>query len=358
MKTIIVHIGTSKTGTTSIQRYLDNERGRLAEEAGLELLDYGLKRVSAFSESFVAHHDLLNWLKDDNRRKLGAFRKRLDASPSSLIVVSCEGFFFRLDAPHIQRLQALLAPHRVKILCYLRRQDLLSEAGWKQQTKAGFFDRTAAEHYPIVSQNARSPEKGMLNYYRKLMLWREAFGRDAMLVRLFERRRFVDGDLLADFFSAIGAPSAFRAENAPTRVLNASIPSELCEVVAVMNKRRLLRGSARYRSEFIDWLRGLHDFQDPPIFGYQQRLDLLAEYEETNAALFREFLPEIDPPDFDRSDLIGRKDEQPFQMDLEGVLAATLEQSWRFAQSAKPYTFHDPLNQLQRWWARWLRWPY
>jgi hypothetical protein len=353
MKTIIVHIGTSKTGTTSIQCYLDHQRRRLAEEAGLELLDYGLMRHSAFGESFVAHFDLLHWLKDDNKQRLKEFSKRLDASRSSLIVVSCESFYFDLNAPEIERLRALLTPHRVKVLCYLRREDLLLESGWKQQTKAGFFERTAAEHYRIVLRNARSPAKGMVNYYRKLMLWLDAFGRDAMLVRLFERRRFIEGDLLADFFSAIGAPSAFRAENAPARVLNPSIPSELCEVLAIMNKRLLLKGSARYRSEFIDWLRGLHDFQDPPIFGYEQRLDLLAEYEETDAALFETFLPEIDPPGFDRSDLIGRENEQPFQMDLEGVLAASLEQSWRFSRSVKPWTFHDRLRQLQRWWASW-----
>jgi hypothetical protein len=97
----------------------------------------------------------------------------------------------------VERLVALLRRRfsGVRVVAYLRRQDRLFLSLWGQRLKTHdpgprFCDDLLATR----------------SYLRMLETWERAVGRANLAVRVFDRKAFVNGDLVADFRDAAGIP--------------------------------------------------------------------------------------------------------------------------------------------------------
>lgn len=214
MKRAILHIGTEKTGTTSIQQFLYENRIKLgakgflfSESAGFlsnqNLVVYAKKAPesdlapSSLDVSNAA--DLALW-KDQfavkHSAEVIAFQQR---HTDSTVVYSAEHLQSRLTTvSEIKRAARLLRPmfDEIEILVYLRRQDRYALSAHSTAVRAG-----GQNAFSFENVNAEGP---YYNYRELLENWSAVFGEDAVRVRIFEKSRLVDRDVVADFKAVTG----------------------------------------------------------------------------------------------------------------------------------------------------------
>ena len=205
--TLYLHIGTPKTGSTSIQNFLFDNRDLLASK-GLLYPDMG------FDYKGVVHavnaHFLMNMKPGNSKPAEGYTKSYIEgfeklyemAKTHDKILLSDEKlwYWYRGDGPFAsfwQELKDKLSAHDIdcRIIVYLRRQDSFMLSLWSQRVKAGLrkcsFEEFLKENYPN-------------DYYDYLNMLSGIFGKDHIIVRSFERSRFKEGDLLEDFLDIFG----------------------------------------------------------------------------------------------------------------------------------------------------------
>jgi hypothetical protein len=214
MKRAILHIGTEKTGTTSIQKFLYENRiklgangmlfpasagfisnqhlvvfGKQSPEADLapQSLDVNdAEELAAWKEQFTQEHC----------SEVLAFQQR---HQDSTLIYSAEHLQSRLTTiPEIKRVARLLRPlfDQIEVVVYLRRQDLYAHSAHSTSVRGG-----KQIGFSFDSINAQGP---YYDYRLLLQNWSEVFGEDSLKVRLFEKPRLTGNDVVSDFQSVTG----------------------------------------------------------------------------------------------------------------------------------------------------------
>ena len=200
-RTLIVHIGASKAGSTSIQYLLAVLAPHLARR--------GILVPRADSGH---HHNLLlelagRWTVDPRRAGWREVEAEIASSPAARIVLSSEIFTDETlgGAPAIERLRALAARTGVAVhpVAYLRPQTERVESWYAEQVRLG---RVTMPFEAFLAETLAGPAGGPLDYETMLAPWRAAFG-GALAVFVLERGRPARG-LLAHFLEVIGAADA------------------------------------------------------------------------------------------------------------------------------------------------------
>jgi len=196
-KTLHFHIGSHKTATTTLQNAVAANEDLLAR-AGLLYPKSG--------RYFTGHHPLALQLRDPALRhqpldSLGdwpALLREIQASPADHILLSSENFEWLQD---LSRLQGLSQHYRVRVLFYMRSPPDYLESFYNQLVK----DLKTRESRSIESYIC---EHGLffLDNDRLLRRWSEAFGAQALQVRLYDRSGSSE-TLLSQFLSALGCHS-------------------------------------------------------------------------------------------------------------------------------------------------------
>ncbi|KPL54344.1 hypothetical protein ABB55_20775 [Prosthecomicrobium hirschii] len=213
MSELFLHIGMSKTGSTSIQGAFHAARGALIGH-GYDYLDMGqnhsriIKMVVKGRSKRVkgAAADRLGLARNvggfDVGRVAGPFMDLIRQPKAARMIMSGEGLF-RVEEREADGLHDVLSRHfeRIRIVAYLR--DPFSWASSRAQENIKHGHPVSELAATVGDDPASSPI--VPNYRRSLERFIERFGRDAVDLRLFDRRRMVGGDLIADFAAAIGA---------------------------------------------------------------------------------------------------------------------------------------------------------
>jgi hypothetical protein len=209
----IIHIGTEKTGTTSIQASMRELREALpargfaypaspGERNHIRLAIYALGG-GAGSKGLVLREarvrgtdqDMDEWLP----RHLGAELKALPEAVHS-VVFSNEHLHSRIKSPAgVKRLKALLDRHfdSYRIVVYLRRQDELAVSRYSTQIKTG------SSREQILPRAAPNVDV-YFDYASLLDRWGAVFGPEALVPRLFIRSELAEGDVVKDFLGLCG----------------------------------------------------------------------------------------------------------------------------------------------------------
>ena len=291
----ILQIGTEKTGTTTLQTFLAANRDRLAERGFLyprfcgEINHTGL---AAYALDADRPDELKHPFGGLGPEDVPAMRARLERRAAAELtgaqtVIFCgEHCHSRLVTPgEVGRLRDFLAGFfdEVRISVYLRRQDQIALSLYSTKLKSGVVPER------VLPVPARADP--YFNYDRFLALWEDAFGREALTVRLFDRQSLVGGSIVDDFLAtwAIGPGEAFRA--VPNE--NGSVSIAAQEFLRLANPclgEAASGADPALRGRIVAALSRLH----PGRGARPARAEAMAFYEayrESNAAVLRRHFP-------------------------------------------------------------------
>lgn len=279
---LIIHIGTHKTGSSALQQtFLLNRtahtRRGLHYDPAFDDLDQVLTRIADTPDESKRAA-----LLDAARTQVAA---ALEWAPDGLHVWSCEDLpgTVRLgyaDAPERAGiLRELLEPVRPEIVLYVRRQDLFLESLFTQSIQRGRdWD---------FETFCRERDIRAYDWLRIARAFGEAFGRDQVHVRPYERGQLVGGDTVRDFFSVIGVPwddtwqTPGFANNGYTRP--ALELARWCNAVLSPAEKQMFR-------QLFQPVNARRKHEKFSFFSPEERSQLLEYFASTNRQLAREFL--------------------------------------------------------------------
>jgi hypothetical protein len=222
-RAIFVHVGLHKTGSTAIQRMLSDNSRILLKDGFL------YPKVGQISEPVrsLGHHRLAWSLhRDPNLMSLwGELREEITRSRAENVLLSSEEFEFVRQAAHYQRMRAELPEARFQIICYLRRQDELLESEYNQHIKQGGTNTPG----DFITRMMRR-----LNYGKYLHVLEEVFGRQNMIVRVYEKSQ-LEGGLYVDFFQCLGL-KLWAGYTLPTGTVNPSLSAAGLALMHLLNQ--------------------------------------------------------------------------------------------------------------------------
>jgi hypothetical protein len=203
-KTICFHIGTTKTGSTSIQDFLTANRGALQRKG----VDVFTERETDPARSMRAG----NYLEDrigpsfafeGYEQWVPEFIRRITASPAETIILTEELSWFTIV--HTKRhplfyefVAALQAVADLKLIVYLRRQDTFLMSSYQEMLKNGWLNGKTCR------QQMKTRDHRYLEYRERLEGLIPLAGKENIIVRPFEGGQFSGGSLMTDFLHCAG----------------------------------------------------------------------------------------------------------------------------------------------------------
>lgn len=246
-RTCILHIGLSKTGSSSIQRTLHRyDDGRLAY-ARIRDPNHSSPLFQIFcSDPARRDRPFLNWRTPADqaavaKRHAAAFDREMTRPRD--VIFSAEGICGKLTADEIGDMAARLRRHfdRVRVIAYLRPYRNACASAWQQNVKMG-------ENRFVLPRPA---------FRGRLQPFIRHFGKDSVEMRPFDRAALINGDVIDDFAALIGIdPAGLRRQT-----VNESVSLEALSIVYAHNRFAVHPGSrAERRMSRIALVQDLADF--------------------------------------------------------------------------------------------------
>jgi hypothetical protein len=236
MATIYIHIGTHKTGTKSIQHTFFDSRKELLRR-GINYLPIAVNHsthlFSLFADKPHKYHANMR-LGVDTEEKAARHNAKLReevegelrANRSPKLIVSGEDLS-SLKPHGVAALKELLDPfaNGYRVIVYVRSPSSYALSAIQERLKHG-YTLEAIQHEPHAPRYRFRIEKFM-----------QAFGRENVVIRIFEATRFPGGSLIADFCTAIDEPAEL-AGALDERRANESLSTEAALLLNELNKAK------------------------------------------------------------------------------------------------------------------------
>lgn len=300
----IIHIGTQKTGTTTIQSFLALNRAALSTQgirfepfsprriAQMELGLTGIVRAGGVLEAASKLYDM--GIK--GRASQAAFVDRFEASlrdgarswPEHTYLASSEQIHAWLYNPaRVTALHAVLTRHfeQVRYVVYYRPQDEFMLSTYSEAIRRGEI-LTLDQH--IDTQLNR------MNFHRRAKMWASVVGRENLSVRLFDKGALHNGDLLDDFCAVTGVD---RAPLATPPHKNLSLSAEEIDLCLRLGRRTPARLRSGHPNPLYLLLKAIGQRRLPRpgtrvSLSEAQRARILAANAEGNEKLRAAFFPD------------------------------------------------------------------
>ena len=338
MPTLYIHAGMPKTGTTTLQSFLYNNRTLLAERFKIYYPATGVnpQRGGTHQELFPVTPKIWNQL-----------RKELSAFPSCDVVVSEEGIYgnaFRGFEPcHLDIVREILPSYDVKIILYLRRLDDYLKSLFNELTRLGLFLKKPSYAEFIANKNVS------LTMSKRLSIATELVGKDNLLFRFYDKKIMKGGDIIADFFDLLGRKKP-GGMSSPS-ITNPSMPSQALPFLAA--NLLPLPFDNPLRREIIELLHKAYVFPqgsgvgDEYLAEFEEEIDKLSAYVPGYKELFTArklsfSFPEVDvksPQILFIASLLyallirqGNYAAEPHDADNEYLNSILTSRSWRYTE--------------------------
>lgn len=208
----ILHIGQSKTGTTSLQSFLAENREALAAQGflypdiylsghALHVLEHNNVAEQLAGDSFYPHLSAEEYFRQFERQAAQQGCETIILSAESFFGtpqiwrVADEATFYEAHRKKIEGLKSFVG-NDVQIIAYLRPQAAWFESGLTQIIRT----QKLLEHNLYESdEQLLTLLRPHLDYGRLLDLWRDAFGAAAKGIIPFARDSLTNGDIVDDF---------------------------------------------------------------------------------------------------------------------------------------------------------------
>jgi hypothetical protein len=247
---VILHIGQSKTGTTSLQSFLANNRESLAKDGILypEVYRGGIplkvQNHNSFAEALCGFRRFPGFSAEEY---FSQFLEQCKEKRCDTLLLSGESFW---GAPQIWRLpegEKVLESHLKKIrklkeligreechfVLYLRRQD-----EWIDSNITQLIRYEGLLKYPVYQNDAQTADvlAPYLDYTAMLNLWEQVFETSKITVIPYERDHLKNGDIVCDFMERIGANHQIGSFKPKETNEHTSLSLELVLLKKVLNR--------------------------------------------------------------------------------------------------------------------------
>lgn len=214
---LILHIGTEKTGTSTIQEFLFRNQEKLMDFGYYYVQSPG-KRNNRALPAFCMREHLLDEFHSRNsirspderaifdRQFAQEFLQEIGNIPEHVktVLISSEHFHSRCHhADELQTLRRLTSRYfsSIQVVVYLRAQVEVATSLYSTSLKFGGLDTIEEFFSRKVSESFQ-----YFDYEHLLNLWSGVFGKEKVVVSLFHGDNVTRKGLLADFFESIGLP--------------------------------------------------------------------------------------------------------------------------------------------------------
>jgi hypothetical protein len=295
---VVLHIGSGKTGTSSLQKLFQQNRKTLRDHGTLYPRSPGRTRhlqLGHYAKSGAELDRQGSWHRQNSRGRTATLDDlpvrllaEIDRVRPSRLLMSDEGLYGSSEAA-LGRLRGLIDPlaRSLRIVVYLRRQDDHLCSRYQQVVKSGEIRR--------LSERAQQPDLARTyDYLARLRAWQRQLDPTRLVVRPFERDRFAGQSLVEDFLAAadVGVGSD---DLDPVETRNVSLDAVSVEFLRIHNLYLVEHEGARP---------GLIDNRQlvarlgaactgPTLTLPESVLDsFMAQWSDSNRAVAREFLDE------------------------------------------------------------------
>ena len=299
MKTLYLHIGTPKTGTTAIQIFCrDNQStlnsyGYCYPESVHQYPNIGIWRNGHFLVGKIHDEDgKRDFAREDAIFEEGFLQIYKLFEQYDNVILSDEGIWhhgIREGSKFLEKLQKELKKgiFTIKIIVYLRRQDDFLYSWWNQQIKEGMLKVSVFDWERMVNEllNIR------LDYHGVLQQFADVVGKDNIIVRRFDRKKFFGGTIYADFLNAMGLQYSDEYQ-VLSEIQNISLTKNDNEIKRILNNIPELdvKSNQVFRTILLDCSKSAPDDSQYGMFSKEEAEEFLSKYEEENSRVVREYL--------------------------------------------------------------------
>ncbi|ENU2667026.1 hypothetical protein ACE4N1_000080 [Campylobacter coli] len=291
-----IHIGIPKTGTTVIQKFFKLNRSKILNKyilypktvgdehhQTLAGFAYNISRLTTHRK----HLKLYNNYEYINYRKKILKKLKEEICGINEIVFSSEVFQEQLSKREIYRLKKyliFLGFTEVKIIVYLRNTPELFKS------LCSMFCKNNEKSIINLLPYDNSRIHHICNHKQTLQWWGEIFGKENLIVRLFDNNEFYQGDLLKDFIHSIGLEWDDEFIIPPKQ-------NESLDLLGIELLRRVNSISSRYTGvqPFIKTFCEKHFTSKDSHLKFQPPKEIIQSYidsfEESNEWVRKEFFP-------------------------------------------------------------------
>lgn len=306
MKTLYLHIGTTKTGTTSIQKFCLKNQILLQEKNYCfpdSIHRYESKKNATFRYKGIHRngHFLVGsvWNKSgkhntaeeerlfhEGMENVAALFKTYDN-----IILSDEGIWYMSSYGKRDlwdRLKAHADTHgyQIMIIVYLRPQDDFLISNWNQAVK----ENGMADSIEVNLEETLQTRIMRYSYGEKLDLIARVFGKDHIIVRRFDSQAFYQGSIYADFLHCLNLELTDEYRPLKNTVNNTSLEGNALEIMRILNslpgldagQRRLCLGHLRT----VTQMSGCHY----SVLSEEERSAFMSHFEAGNRHTAEEYI--------------------------------------------------------------------
>ena len=281
VQTVWLHIGTPKSGTSSLQKYLMQHRDALSAHGLAYLVSPGRNSCNDIAIG-------LNRGRADLLASADVINAEIETRSEEHALISSE-MFYGMSPQTLLDVMPALRDRPLKILVYLRRQDRYIESMFLQKSKNGRFFGSIADYI------AKFDGSGS-DYAAMLADWQDQEGA-TVVPRILEWDRLAGGSVVSDVLHLLGIRDA-PAEDAEDVNVSPGYHRvqllQLATAVDIADPRKLQRRLANKYPQKPE--------ERGAILGVEARVAFLAQYADGNRKLADAYF-EGQKTLFDESDL-------------------------------------------------------
>jgi hypothetical protein len=319
-KQIYLHIGTTKTGTTTIQAFLEHNREVLKQKNFSIYVPEGLSgdriatRLRTIDDFIIeSRQNNAEHLNTSQQVWVNNLIERIKHTNTDNVILSEELFWNAMCTPFSRKIfdkfiMELRRFAHITVIVYFRRQDLFLMSEYQNGLRNGRLKVSGNDCEQWLTKYIKRADD-VSDYKTHLKPIISLFGKGNVIVRPFEKEQFIDQSLLADFMHLTGLQMSDEFEVVNTN-RNPGLSPFLAEIMRYLSINDSGKAPASVfispKNESNDKLFNVnkqHDFLPP-----KARIDLMKRYKKGNewiarkfldrkdGILFRESLPDIDEP--------------------------------------------------------------
>jgi capsular polysaccharide export protein len=302
---IVLHIGLSKTGTSSLQNVLCQNRETLKKQnilypdVFLKGMPLHIPNHNSFANALASYKYYPNLSAEEYATQ---FLRQYDESHATTMILSAESFFggdphvwdvtnpmeyWKIHEQKLHNLKKLLGDAEIEVVLYLRRQDQWLDSAIGQIVR---YEGTMGKKVYESDRQIMELLFPRMDYVRLIDLWDTIVKPQKFMIAEYNTAHFPQSDICADFFDRIGIDTTLLDMKIKSSDENRSWSKEFIEVKKILNQTPRSRSVERAIIETINRVDIQYGSREPYRVSPDTKRDLMAKTKDGNHAVSLKYM--------------------------------------------------------------------